>query len=272
MHEPPKKVVLAYSGGLDTSVILRWLQETYGCEVVTFTADIGQGEEAGAGACQGRGARRARHPHREPARDLRARLRLPHVPGQRHLPRASTCSAPPSRGRSSPGGRSRSRAKPAPMRLPTVPPARATTRCASSSATTRTIPASGSSRPGASGTSISREALAEYAETAPDPHPAGQARRAALLHRRQPPAHLLRGQGAGGPLGRAGREHVHPLGLTPGGTGPADHHRDRVRGRRCGSGGRRSAEPGGPAGEAERARRRQRDRAASTWWRTASSA
>ena len=40
-----KKVVLAYSGGLDTSVILKWLQETYGCEVVTFTADIGQGDE-----------------------------------------------------------------------------------------------------------------------------------------------------------------------------------------------------------------------------------
>ncbi len=40
-----KKVVLAYSGGLDTSVILEWLQETYNCEVVTFTADIGQGEE-----------------------------------------------------------------------------------------------------------------------------------------------------------------------------------------------------------------------------------
>jgi argininosuccinate synthase len=43
--EKPKKVVLAYSGGLDTSVILKWLQETYGCEVITFTADIGQGEE-----------------------------------------------------------------------------------------------------------------------------------------------------------------------------------------------------------------------------------
>ena len=40
-----KKVVLAYSGGLDTSVIVRWLQDTYDCEVVTFTADIGQGEE-----------------------------------------------------------------------------------------------------------------------------------------------------------------------------------------------------------------------------------
>jgi len=40
-----KKVVLAFSGGLDTSVILKWLQDTYQCEVVTFTADIGQGEE-----------------------------------------------------------------------------------------------------------------------------------------------------------------------------------------------------------------------------------
>ncbi|MFV0475455.1 MAG: argininosuccinate synthase [Pikeienuella sp.] len=41
----PKKVVLAYSGGLDTSIILTWLQNEYGCEVVTFTADLGQGEE-----------------------------------------------------------------------------------------------------------------------------------------------------------------------------------------------------------------------------------
>ncbi len=39
------KVVLAYSGGLDTSVILNWLEDEYECEVVTFTADIGQGEE-----------------------------------------------------------------------------------------------------------------------------------------------------------------------------------------------------------------------------------
>lgn len=40
-----KKVVLAYSGGLDTSIILKWLQDEYKCEVITFTADIGQGEE-----------------------------------------------------------------------------------------------------------------------------------------------------------------------------------------------------------------------------------
>ena len=45
--QPPKKVVLAYSGGLDTSIILKWLQTEYGCEVVTFTADLGQGEELG---------------------------------------------------------------------------------------------------------------------------------------------------------------------------------------------------------------------------------
>ncbi|HOP19961.1 MAG TPA: argininosuccinate synthase [Amphiplicatus sp.] len=44
-HKDVKKVVLAYSGGLDTSVILKWLQVEYGCEVVTFTADLGQGEE-----------------------------------------------------------------------------------------------------------------------------------------------------------------------------------------------------------------------------------
>ena len=45
MSYKPKKVVLAYSGGLDTSIILKWLQTEYGCEVVTFTADLGQGEE-----------------------------------------------------------------------------------------------------------------------------------------------------------------------------------------------------------------------------------
>ena len=44
-EQGPKRVVLAYSGGLDTSIILKWLQDAYHCEVVTFTADIGQGEE-----------------------------------------------------------------------------------------------------------------------------------------------------------------------------------------------------------------------------------
>jgi len=48
---PPTKVVLAYSGGLDTSVILKWLQDTYRCEIVTFTADIGQGGEVAPARC-----------------------------------------------------------------------------------------------------------------------------------------------------------------------------------------------------------------------------
>jgi argininosuccinate synthase len=47
MSDSVNKVVLAYSGGLDTSIILRWLQDTYRCEVVTFTADLGQGEDLG---------------------------------------------------------------------------------------------------------------------------------------------------------------------------------------------------------------------------------
>ncbi|HPD17131.1 MAG TPA: argininosuccinate synthase [Planctomycetota bacterium] len=45
MSTSPKKIVLAYSGGLDTSVILKWLKETYGCEIIAFCADLGQGEE-----------------------------------------------------------------------------------------------------------------------------------------------------------------------------------------------------------------------------------
>src|SRR5687768_18162746 len=45
MSEPIRRVVLAFSGGLDTSVILKWLRQTYDCEVVTFTADLGQGKK-----------------------------------------------------------------------------------------------------------------------------------------------------------------------------------------------------------------------------------
>lgn len=61
-----EKIVLSYSGGLDTSIILKWLQETYGCEVVTFTADLGQGGTR-AGASQGGDVRGQGHPHRRSA-------------------------------------------------------------------------------------------------------------------------------------------------------------------------------------------------------------
>ena len=82
-----KKVVLAYSGGLDTSIILKWLQETYGCEVVTFTADLGQGEELEPARAKALllGIKERQYFHRRPARRIRARLRVPDVPRQRCL-------------------------------------------------------------------------------------------------------------------------------------------------------------------------------------------
>jgi len=128
-----KKVVLAYSGGLDTSIILKWLQTSYGCEVVTFTADLGQGEEL--------------KPAREKAlllgikpqnvfiEDLREEFVRDYVfPMFRAnaLYEGAYLSAPRSRGRSLPSGRSRSRKRSAPMRSRTAQPARATTRCVSS--------------------------------------------------------------------------------------------------------------------------------------------
>jgi argininosuccinate synthase len=97
---PPKKVVLAYSGGLDTSIILKWLQTEYRAEVVTFTADLGQGRGSRAGAAQGRAAR---HPAGEHLRrDLREEFVRDFVfrcfAPTRSM-KASICSAPRSRGR-----------------------------------------------------------------------------------------------------------------------------------------------------------------------------
>ena len=67
------RVVLAYSGGLDTSVILKWLKETYDCEVVTFTADLGQGEELEPARAKARadGGQARAHLHRRSARGVR---------------------------------------------------------------------------------------------------------------------------------------------------------------------------------------------------------
>ena len=85
-----KKVVLAYSGGLDTSVILRWLLETYDCEVVAYCADLGQGEELIPARGEGPAHRRLQRAHRRSPRRVRPRLRVPDAPRQRgvrgHLP------------------------------------------------------------------------------------------------------------------------------------------------------------------------------------------
>ncbi len=82
-----KKVVLAYSGGLDTSIILKWLGETYGCEIVTFTADLGQGEELAPARAKAlaMGVKPREYFHRRSARRIRPRFRVPDVPRQHAL-------------------------------------------------------------------------------------------------------------------------------------------------------------------------------------------
>jgi argininosuccinate synthase len=133
-----KKVVLAYSGGLDTSVILKWLQDTYGCEVVTFTADLGQGEElepARAKALQF-GIKKQNifidDLREEFVRDfVFPMFRCNTVYEGEYL--LGTSIARPLIAKNW----WRSPARPAPTPSRTAPPARATTRCASSWAPTR---------------------------------------------------------------------------------------------------------------------------------------
>ena len=135
----PKKVVLAYSGGLDTSIILKWLQTTYGCEVVTFTADLGQGEELEP--ARKKALLLGIKPENIFIEDLReefvrdyvfpmfrANTRLRGAISARHLDRAAADRQEADRNR---------RARSAPMPWLTARPARAMTRCASSSRITR---------------------------------------------------------------------------------------------------------------------------------------
>jgi argininosuccinate synthase len=140
MAKDIKKVVLAYSGGLDTSVILKWLQTTYGAEVVTFTADLGQGGEIEP--ARKKAALLGIKPGNIFVEDLQeefVQLRLPMFranalyEGQHLL----TSIARPLIAKS----RSKSRARSAPM-SPTAPPARQRSG-ASSSPTTRSSRAFG---------------------------------------------------------------------------------------------------------------------------------
>ena len=144
MSKPaPKKVVLAYSGGLDTSIILKWLQEEYGAEVVTFTADLGQGEELAP--AKEKALKLGIKPENIFIDDLREEFVRDFVfpmfrantvyEGQYLL---GTSIARPLIS----SARSRSRAWSAPTPSVTAPLARATTRCASSWATTPWSPTS----------------------------------------------------------------------------------------------------------------------------------
>src|ERR1700721_830646 len=72
------KIVLAYSGGLDTSVIVKWLRETYDAEIITFAADIGQEEELKGLSRKARSTGASGPSPPPPGRRVRPRLRLPH--------------------------------------------------------------------------------------------------------------------------------------------------------------------------------------------------
>ena len=137
-QEKIKRVVLAYSGGLDTSIILKWLETTYGCEVVTFTADLGQGEELGP--ARDKAILLGVKPENIFIEDLREEFVRDYVfPMFRAnaqyegvLPAGHLDRPPAHRQEADRDCARRSGPTPCPM----APPARATTRCASSSAIT----------------------------------------------------------------------------------------------------------------------------------------
>ena len=275
MAKDIKKVVLAYSGGLDTSIILKWLQTTYGCEVVTFTADLGQGEEL--------------EPAREKAlmlgikpenifiedlreefvRDFvfpmfRANALYEGAVPARHLDRAAADRQEADRDR---------RARSAPTRSVTAPPARATTRCASSSPITRSSPSIKIIAPWREWSFKGRDELLEFAREAPDPDRQGQGGRGAVLGRRQPAALLLRGQGAGGPgqgsrrrssISAPSRRWRRPTRRPT--SASASRRATRCQHRRQGAVAGDAADAGSTSSAATTAS------AASTWSRTASSA
>ena len=194
-----KKVVLAYSGGLDTSIILKWLQETYGCEVVTFTADLGQGEELEPARRKAEmlGIKKENifieDLREEFVRDyvfpmFRANAALRGRLPARHLDRAAADRQEADRDR--PADRRRRRLprrhrqgqRPGALRAHLL-------RAGAVHQDHRALARVGLQEPRAADR-IRREA--------PDPGRQGQARRGALLGRRQPSALLLRRQGAGG--------------------------------------------------------------------------
>ena len=264
---PPKqvkKVVLAYSGGLDTSIILKWLQTTYGCEVVTFTADLGQGEEL------------------EPARDKAELLGIkpenifiedlreefvrdyvfPMFRANAHyegLYLLGTSIARPLIAKKQIEIAERARRR---RRLPTARPARATTRSASSSAYYALKPDVTVIAPWREWDLRSREQLIDFAEKNQIP--------IAKDKRGEAPfsvdANLLHSSSEGKVLEDPAAEvpdYVYSRTISPeeAPDTPTDHH-DRLREGRRGRDRRRGAVARDAADEAQRARPRQRHRPA----------
>ena len=264
-----KKVVLAYSGGLDTSVILKWLEDEYGCEVVTFTADIGQGEEVEPARAKAEAAGIKEiyidDLREEFVRDfvfpmfranaiyegeylLGTSIARPLI-AKRLIEIASETGADAISHGATGKGNDQVRFELGAYALkPDV----------------KII------APWREWDLLSREKAAGLRR---DPrHPGGDEARGhqvPLLHGRQPAAHLLRGLRPGGPLDRARRGHVALDRLAGEGTGRAHLHRDDLRAGRLRRHRRRGHEPGRGAGRAQPRSAAPTASAAPTSWRTA---
>ena len=261
----PKKVVLAYSGGLDTSIILKWLQTEYGCEVVTFTADLGQGEELEP--ARKKAELLGVKPENIFIEDLREEfvrdfvfpmfranavyeglyllgtsIARPLIAKRLVEIARETGADAVAHGAT---GKGNDQVRFELVRL------RARTRRSGHRAVARMGP------------HLAHQADRVRRE-APDPDRQGQARRGALLGRRQPPAHLLRGQGARGPR-RRGRRPTSTSAPSSPRTRPTAPTDDRDRLRAAATPSRVDGEALSPAtllAAAQRARRRQRRRPA----------
>ena len=259
-----KRVVLAYSGGLDTSIILKWLQTTYGCEVVTFTADLGQGEELEP--ARKKAELLGIKPENIFIEDLREEFVRDYVfpmfranalyEGQYLL---GTSIARPliakkqieiaaqGRRRRGRAWRDRQGQRPGALRARPI---------------TRSSPTSRSSRRGANGSSRSRTTLIEFAEQHQIP--------IAKDKRGEAPfsvdANLLHSSSEGKVLEDPAQEapdYVYSrTDRSRGRAGQADRHRDRFREGRRGRDRRQEAVAGDAADDAQRARPRQRHRPA----------
>ena len=186
------RVLLLYSGGLDTSVMLHWIQERYGAEIVTLTVDLGQpGEDWDVVVGKAREHGRDRGDPRRRPRGVRPRLRAAGDQGQRPLRRRlpAVHGAGPAADR-----QARRRARPASTaatRSPTAAPARATTRCGSTARSRRSTPRSRSSRRCASGGWAARRRSPTRASTRSRSRAATEV--SPVLDRRQPLGPLLGG-------------------------------------------------------------------------------
>ena len=246
MTPDPKRVVLAYSGGLDTSVILRWLIERYRCDVVAFCADLGPGRGADPRARQGDADGRRRRAHRRSARGVRPRLHLSDAAGATPSTRARTSSAPRSRGRSSPRPRSRSRAKEGADAVAHGATGKGNDQVRFELTYAALAPAPARDRAVARvGAQLAH--VAHRVRAAPR-HPGPGDGGAAVQHRSQPLPHLATRAASSRTRGPSRRPRCSSSPAIPEAAPdvPADA-RDRVRARRPGRRRRRAARPGGAA-------------------------